>query len=143
LPLDPVTLRRDVIEGGTGEHDIVLETKYEAPSDGEDPYRDYDIWVAGRMMELLKRVYPGHLWATEYNTLQRVAKIGLPLLMGVSNWMAINLRTHEMTQGLILASGGEILERYGLRRGRFQLAQFLEAREKHSALVVPSRKVPS
>ena len=43
---------------------------------------------------------------------------------------------------LLMRSGGELLERYGLPRGRFELAPFLEARDKHSALVVPGREVP-
>jgi hypothetical protein len=43
----------------------------------------------------------------------------------------------------ILKGGGELLERYRLPRGRFNLDRFLEARENHSIMLDRSRKVPS
>ncbi|MGP0093131.1 MAG: hypothetical protein ACLPKB_24800 [Xanthobacteraceae bacterium] len=137
-----------MIEGDRGRHDILVLEKYEAPAGDDgggapDPFREYDLWVANGMMALLKAAYPGHFWACQHDTRQRIAKIGIPILMGVSNWMVINLKTHELTPGLVIASGGEILERYRLPRGRLEIGSFLDARARHSALVVPSRKVPT
>jgi hypothetical protein len=42
----------------------------------------------------------------------------------------------------VLKGGGELLERYRLPRGRFDLDRFLEARAAHSILLDRSKKVP-
>jgi hypothetical protein len=73
---------------------------------------------------------------------QGIVKISIPVLMGINNWFVINEKTHDVTPGMAIVAGGEILERYGLERGRFKISEFLEARAKHSALLVKSRKVP-
>jgi hypothetical protein len=147
---DAVTIREDVChEAG---HDMVMLTKYEAPA-GEylgngkwalapDEYKDFDLWRARQIMTWLKTVYPGHFWAVVSDTAQGIVKIGIPILMGVQNWYVINLRQTELTIGTVTVAGGEILERYVLSRQRFNLGTFLDARRQHSALVVPSRRVP-
>lgn len=144
MPQDAFTVRQDVIEE-TGHHDIVVLSKYEAPGDPEtvDLFRDFDNWRAKRIFALLITHYPGHLWATQSDVAQGIVKIGIPILMGICNWYVINLKKTELTPGAIVVAGGEILERYGLPRGRLQIGSFLEARETHSALVNPGRAVPS
>jgi len=147
MPHDAVTVRQDVLEGDPGQHDIVILSKYVAPADGDgnvefDVHKDYDMWCAARAMSLLMAVYPGHFWAVESDVKQHILKIGIPILMGICNWYVINLRQTELTPGAILVAGGEILERYRLRRGRLEIASFLEARANHSALVNRRRPVP-
>jgi hypothetical protein len=93
------------------------------------------------MMEWLRRQYPGHLWATVSNLHQGVVMFNLPILTGVDEWFVINLRTHDIIDGLRLGAG-QLLERYKLKRGAFDLTTFLDAREKHSRLVDRFRKVP-
>ena len=148
MPHDAVTLRQDVIEKSTpGGNDRVVLTKYIAPASDDggvapDIWKDFDIWAARQAMNVLEAEYPGHTFSVIHDSHQGVCLISIPILMGINKYMAVNLKTHALDDHRVKAAGGEILERYGLKRGRFQLAPFLEAREKHSALVVPSRKVP-
>jgi hypothetical protein len=147
LPHDPVTLRQDVVlKDIHGGNDRIVLTKYEAPSTPDsgiaaDPYKEQDIAIAGTMMKWLEKHFPGHLWGCISDIKQGIVKFNLPILMGVNAWFVVNLMTHDICDGL--ANGaGEILERYRLPRGRFHLDSFLDARQKHSKLVMPSRKVP-
>jgi hypothetical protein len=140
-----------VIEGGSGQHDMVLLERYVGPnpesiSEAEkfQAVYDFDIWRANRVKSVLLMIYPGHLWAVEHDLAQGVCKIKLPLLMPITAWYVLNLGTHgDLTKGMIIASGGELLERYRQRRGRFNLAEFLDARAKYSALVDRRRQVPT
>ncbi len=149
MPHDVITLREDVIEKTLGEgHDMVVRTQHEAPSgpDNEviiDKHTRQDMASARWMMDVLMRAYPGRPWFVKHDGAQGMAYLSLPILMGINNVWAINLKTDPLTEGLLVRCGGAILERYSMSRQRFNLAEFLEAREKHSALVVPSRKVPS
>lgn len=149
MPHDLVTTRQDIVHKDThGGHDSVILNRYEAPSgpDGEvafDPFKEYDEWVAAQVMTTLKTHYPGHFWRVVHSCAQGVCLISIPILMGINRYMCVNLKTHAIDSHRVIMAGGEILERYGLLRGRFQLTPFLDAREKHSALVVPSRDVPA
>ena len=153
-----VTMLRDgdirnqtVIEGGAGQHDMVLIERYVGPnpesiSDAEklQAVYEFDIWRANRVAAVLKTAYAGYLWCVEHDLSQGICKISIPILMGIANWYVFNLRTHgDLTKGMVLVAGGEILERYGLPRTAFHLGAFLEARGKHSALVNRRRPVPS
>jgi len=149
MPHNAITLREDVIEKsdrGSG-HDMVVRHQYEAPaaSDTEvadDPYQKMDLANAKWMMDILQRHYPGHLWRTKHDGAQGMAYVSIPILMGINKYWAINLVTDALTETLVMRCGGAILERYGLSRRRFNLAEFLDARENHSALVIPKRIVP-
>ncbi len=148
MPHDLVTTRQDVLpKDGPGRHDRVVLTRYEAPADDDggyafDVWKEFDEWAAKQVMNQLERDYPGHCWRVIHDSRQGVCLISIPVLMGVNRFMAVNLKTHALDSHRVRLAGGEILERYGLLRGKFQLAPFLEAREKHSALVIPSRQVP-
>lgn len=148
MPHDLVTERQDVLVRGTkGGNDRVVLNRYEAPADGDgnlahDPHKGFDEWAAAQAMAVLESHYPGHHWRVVHDGSQGMAYISMPVLMGVNRFMAVNLKTHALDEHRVITAGGEILERYGLLRGRFQLTPFLEAREKYSALLVPSRKVP-
>lgn len=148
MPMDPTVVQEDVIEkSGFGGHDIVVSTQHEASSDVDgnaefDIHKDYDLWLAKRVYTKLIELYPGHLWAVQSDCKQHIIKIGLPILMGVKWWYCINLRQTELSDRVIMIGGGEILEMYRQKRGRIDVGAFLDAREKHSALLVPSRKPP-
>ena len=148
MPHDIITTRQDVLEKTTaGGHDRVVLEKYEAPADGDggfapDPYKEQDIAIARTMMSWLEKHYPGHLWGCIADSAQGIVKFNLPILMGINHWWVVNLRTHDVIDGM-RQGAGQILERYRLKRGRFELVSFLEAREKHSALVDHRRKVPN
>lgn len=148
MPHDAVIERQDpILKSGAGQHDMTAVTSYEAPCgpDGEvlhDPYKAMDQANQKWMADTLLRHYPGHFWSTKHDGAQRMAYVSIPILMGVNKYWAVNLMLDTLSEALLVRMGGEILERYGLRRGRLELTPFLEAREKHSALVMPSRKVP-
>lgn len=148
MPHDAKTLRDDVmLKDAHGAHDIVMRTQHEAPANADggvdhDPYQGMDLANAKWMMGVLQKHYPGHLWRCRYDGHHRMAYVSIPILMGINKYWAINLSTDELSEGLLMRCGGELLERYGLARGRFQLTPFLEAREKHSALLMPKREVP-
>jgi hypothetical protein len=147
MPNEPVLTDQHLLEGGQGQHDIVILQKHEAPSNALgnpafDPFKEFDAWRANKVMTVLNMEYPGHFWCVVSDKAQGIVKISIPILMGINNWFVINQRTHDCTPGMVIAAGGEILERYSLQRGQINTGAFLDARAKHSALVVPSRKVP-
>lgn len=130
-----------------GTHDMIVVRKHEAPADGDggvafDEFKQQDAGIAKTMMQWLLKHYPGYPWGTVADLRNKIVKFNIPILMGVNNWWVINLTTHDIIDGLHIGAG-QILERYRLKRGRFELAPFLEAREQHSALVNPRRKVPT
>lgn len=148
MPADLIDARTDVIEGATGQPDRLMITKRENPlnddgSVGHDPLQAYDEWAAKQVMNTLEQHYPGHCFRVLHDSKQGVCLISIPVLMGVNKFMAVNLKTHAMDSHRAVRAGGEILERYGLFRGKFDATSFLDARDKHSILVDRSRKVPT
>ena len=131
-----------------GGHDMVLVEKYEAPASADggiapDEFRERDFSIARNMMTWLRREYPGYPWNAVSDLAQGIVKFNIPIMMGINNYWLINLRTHPDIIREMARGAGQILERYRLSRQRFILDEFLDAREKHSALVIPTRKVPT
>lgn len=147
MPHDPKTEGLTVLlKDEHGTHDMIVQKQHEAPygengSVGFDEFKSADANVASNMMKWLLREYPGYPWGCVSDLQNKIVKFNIPILMGMQNWWVINLTTTDIIDGLRIGAG-QILERYRLRRGRFQLAPFLDARAKHSALVVPRRLVP-
>src|SRR5262249_43133947 len=112
-----------------------------APPLAEPPRHAYELWAARRVFELLKSHYPGHLWAVDFSLARGGAAISIPILLG-GNWVYF-IRLADLTPAMVVRAGGEILERYRLPRGRFELGSFLGARARHSIMAGNSRKVPS
>ena len=144
---DPVIVGQTIMpKGDFGANDRVILHQYEGPSDSDgnpapDPWRAKDAEVVKTMMRWLEKHYPGHLWGCVADLRHGIVKFNIPILMGVRHWWVVNLRTHDIVDGM-RQGAGQILERYRLNRGRFNLAQFLDARAQHSKLIVPSRLVP-
>lgn len=147
MPHDPILIDQDVVIGDHGQHDSVVSTNYIAPSTADcgiahDPYKDQDFALAHQVRHYLTTRFPiAYSWCVESDLAQGVVKFSIPILMGVSQWWVINLRTTPIERGVLMGAG-EILERYLLPRDKFSLPAFLDARARHSALVVPGRKVP-
>lgn len=137
--------------GDCGQHDSVLLERYVGPNpdhiDEEQrlaAIHEFDLWRARRVMSVLLKEYPGHLWCVEHDLAQGICKISIPILMGIGYWYVLNLATHgDLTPGMVIVAGGEILERYGLPRCRLEIGSFLDARARYSALVDRRRAVPS
>lgn len=149
MPHDPVIQSHTVLEkDAAGQHDMIVVQQHEAPSTADggvayDPFKEKDAEVARTMMNWLRKHYPGHFWNAVADLRHGIVKFNITILMGVNNWWLINLRTHPDIIAELARGAGEILERYRQTRGRFILDEFLEARAKHSALLVPNRKVPT
>lgn len=148
MPHDPILVGQEIVpKTHTGGHDMVVLDKYIAPASDDggiafDPFKEQDATVKATMMKWLNKHYPGYPWATESDLKNRIVKFNIPILMGVNHWYAVNLRTHDIVDGMYKGAG-EILERYRQSREGFNLGAFLEARAKHSKLIIPSRKVPA
>lgn len=148
MPLDPITTRTDiVVRARHGLADMVQLSQYEPPAgdDGlaaEDRFRNADHDVARRVIGWLSSHHPGYPWAVIADLRQGVVRFNIPILMGVETWYVVNLMTTELADG-VLQGAGEILERYGQRLGQMDDGLFLDARLKHSRLLVGSRPVPT
>lgn len=141
---EPVTERTHVIErSGAGLHDsIVMEQHIPQPGGQADQFKEADLDIAKWVRTFLVTRFPvGYEWCVRSDLFHGVVMISIPILMGVKQWMVINLHQTDLARGVLICAG-EILERYGLSRTSFNLGAFLDARQQHSALVVPKRKVP-
>ena len=57
------------------------------------------------------------------------------------NWVYL-IRWADLAPARVVAAGGEVLERYRLPRGKFDLGRFLAARDRHSIMLGRARRVP-
>jgi len=76
-----------------------------------------DIDTAKKIAERLDKNYPGYIWMVNADTSNNIATIQLG---GVSGQFGFYVHLDKLTAGLeqVMRAGGEILERYKLRRGR-------------------------
>lgn len=84
---------------------------------------EYDI--ARRMAEVLHTHYPLHLWGVSADIHAGIAKVFNMRLSGQWGFI-IKLATlnHDPDLKSVIRAGGELLERYRLRRGRFDDAAY-------------------
>jgi hypothetical protein len=136
----PIIIREDVVRRGGAPRQRV-QASFVPSGEGSELRAAYDLWVARRAYALLDRAYTGHGWQVIADSAQGYVGVRLPILTG-GNW-AYLIKWADLTPAQVIRAGGELLERYRLPRGRFELGTFLEAREKHSILLKPGRKVPS
>ena len=103
-----------------------------------------DISLADRITEVLERHYPGNFWQIEVDHGKGVAKIRIPVLMAADYWGIIHLRTIFSDPGLrcVVRTGGNLLERYEVPRGMFDLGAWLTAKAKHGRNALLRRKPP-
>ncbi len=84
-----------------------------------------DMVMAKTMAETLHAAYPGHLWAVTCDGKSGMADVRNLYLSG--NW-GFRLKLHAIYSASefkreVLRAGGELLERYRLRRGSFNMDQ--------------------
>ena len=85
-----------------------------------------DIVMAKEMAEALHSAYPGHLWAVTCDGEIGFADVRNLALSG--NW-GFRIKLDEIYSGSqfkhkVLMAGGELLERYRLRRGKFDADEY-------------------
>jgi hypothetical protein len=135
----PIIVRSDLVRAAGAPRQKV-EARFGPSGEGSASRAAYDLWVARRAYALLDTAYPGHGWQVIADSAQGYVGIRLPILTG-GNW-AYLIKWADLTPAQVIRAGGELLERYRLPRGRFELGRFLEAREKHSILLMPGRTIP-
>lgn len=149
MPHDPEIVGQTVLhKEGFGQHDQIMVEKYVAPANDNggidtDHFKLKDFELAKTMSTWLMREYPGYPWCCQSDLRQGVVMFSLPVLMGTDEWYVINLSTTDDICVALAKGGGEVLERYRLRRGRMSVDEYLDARAKHSRLVLPFRKIPT
>ncbi len=84
---------------------------------------EYDI--ARRMAETLHTHYPDHLWGVSADVEAGIATVTNLRLSGKWGFI-IKLSTlvHDVNLKSVVRAGGELLERYKMRRGRFDAAAY-------------------
>ncbi|MBW3099248.1 hypothetical protein [Pseudohoeflea coraliihabitans] len=113
-----------------------LSTRYEHPGLGddhdEDPFAHAKMATAKWTGELLDRHYPGHPWYCEVvmSKTGGLIKIQLRGLMPTNRWYCCQLSDVLNDPGgkrTVLRGAGEILERYSIRRGAFNVDDWQSA----------------
>jgi len=116
--------------------DRVMEQRlmYVPPLDeSADPHREFDLFVARRISEILNHHFPGYPWKVVSNAQQGVVYFSIPALMGETlHWLIKLGQWSDLSPRLVIQGGGELLERMNLPRRGFEVMSFLEARgNKH------------
>lgn len=108
------------------------ERTLRSDSDTEDQTeRRTELEMATAAFELLNHYYAGHLWITQVDSNSGMLCVQLGVLMDSNRWYKI--RAADLNNAMELAhavrrAGGELLERFGLRRKHLELDRFLHAR---------------
>jgi hypothetical protein len=136
----PILLRRKTAPA-PGRALVRLEARFVPSGDGSRQRAATDVATACAVRRILDAAYPGHDWDVIADSGQGYVAFRIPALMGIN--FAYLIKGRELTPAAVLAGGGELLERYRLPRGKFDLDRFLEARAEHSILLDRSNKVPT
>ena len=135
----PILLKSETARA-PGRNRVRTEARFVPSGEGSRARARADIAAARAVRRILDTAYPGHDWEVVADSAQGYVAFRIPALMGVN--FAFLIKAGDLTPQAVLKGGGELLERYRLPRGRFDLDRFLEAREKHSILLDRRRKVP-
>jgi len=136
----PILLRTET-DRAPGRSLVRVEARFVPSGEGSRERARTDVATARAVRRILDTAYPGHDWEVLADSAQGYVAFRIPALMGLN--YAYLVKRRDLTPEAVLKGGGELLERYRLPRGRFDLDRFLEARAKHSILLDRSRKVPS
>ena len=125
----PILLRSDDSQAWRGPK-MQIQTHYVPPLDGLiDDRRGFDQKMADDVQLILQAKYPGYPWKAVCDSAQGVVYFSIPILMGETLKMIIRLAEwSDLTPDLIMRLGGEVLERFGLRRGLISLGEFADVR---------------
>jgi hypothetical protein len=131
----PVLLRSDDIEAWRGPK-LHVQKHYVPPLDGKiDDRKGFDQTMADDVQEILQKQFPGYPWKAVCDSAQGIVYFSIPLLMGETlKWVIRLADWTDLNPKLIIAGGGEVLERLGLRRGLISLGEFHDIQHnKHRA----------
>jgi hypothetical protein len=135
----PILLRSETARA-PGRTLVRVEARFVPSGDGSRERACADLAAARAVRRILDTAYPGHDWEVVADSAQGYVAFRIPALMGAN--FAYLVKGRDLTAEAILKGGGELLERYRLPRGRFDLDRFLAARAAHSILLDRSKKVP-
>jgi hypothetical protein len=135
----PILVREEI--GRSGGRLMKVQARFVPSGDGSFSRARTDVAAARAVRRILDTAYPGHDWEVVADSHQGYVAFRIPVLMGAH--YAYLVKGKDLTAEAVLKGGGELLERYRLPRGKFDLDRFLEARERDSVLLDRSRKVPS
>jgi hypothetical protein len=95
-----------------------------------------DVKLAKAIGEHLEREYPGYLFRVTYESRQGIVRITLPTLLPPGYGYTVKLAQLASDPGwtLIRKAGGELLERFHLRRGRRNSDEWDDARKKYDRI---------
>jgi hypothetical protein len=120
---------------------VRVEARFVPSGEGSRKCARADLATARAVRRILDTAYPGHDWEVLADSAQGYVAFRIPALMGIN--YAYLVKGRDLTPEAVLKGGGELLERYRLPRGRFDLDRFLQARAEHSILLDRSKKIPS
>lgn len=125
---EPILISSVAQKNGGVKQDI--KGLYTPPLDGTpDDFDKFDMTVARQVAEVLVKHYPGYSWKVTSEIKHGVVYFQIPELMGPTLHFVINLAQFcDLTPKLITISGGELLERMGLRRGAIDIGEYLAAK---------------
>ena len=136
----PILLKQETARA-PGRKLVRVEARFVPSGEGSRARARADLAAARAVRRILDTAYPGHDWEVVADSGQGYVAFRIPALMGAN--FAYLVKGKDLTPEAVLKGGGELLERYRLPRGKFDLDRFLEARDKHSILLDRSKKIPS
>jgi hypothetical protein len=135
----PILLRSETLRA-PGRSLVRVEARFVPSGAGSAARAATDVAAAKAVRRILDQAYPGHDWEVVADSGHGYVAFRIPALMG-ANW-AYLIKGSDLTSEAVLKGGGELLERYRLPRGKFDLDRFLETRDKHSILLDRRKKIP-
>jgi hypothetical protein len=135
----PILLKQETARA-PGRALVRTEARFVPSGAGSRARAAADLAAARSVRRILDTAYPGHDWEVVADSGQGYVAFRIPALMGAN--YAYLIKGKDLTPAAVLNGGGELLERYRLPRGRFDLDRFLAARAEHSVLLDRSKKVP-
>jgi hypothetical protein len=136
----PILLRSETVRA-PGRKLVRTEARFVPSGAGSRARAAADMAAAKSVRRILDAAYPGHDWEVVADSHQGYVAFRIPALMGMN--YAYLVKGRDLTPDAVLTGGGELLERYRLPRGKFDLDRFLEARARDSLLIDRSKKIPS
>ena len=136
----PILLRSETTRM-PGRSLVRVEARFVPSGEGSRERLRADVAAARAVRRILDTAYPGHDWEVVADSGQGYVAFRIPALMGMN--YAYLVKGRDLTAEAILKGGGELLERYRLPRGKFDLDRFLAARAEHSVLLDRTKKIPS
>ena len=105
--------------------------------DGEDGISASGMLLVKRVAETLHKHYPGHLWAVNIDEEGGVVTVMNLALSGKWGFL-LKLRVVQEDPDLkcVMRAGGELLERYRLRRGSYQQGSLLDLKRDYKGDLV-------